>query len=50
MPAGPGEPEISAKGAELRTWTFAAHHLGEALAAEDPYGKLWIRTMVGMCS
>jgi hypothetical protein len=23
-------------------------HFGEALKAEDPYGKVWIRTMVGM--
>jgi hypothetical protein len=33
-------------------WSVGAYaridHLGEALAAEDPYGKVWIRTMVGM--
>jgi hypothetical protein len=33
-------------------WSVGAYarldHLGEALAAEDPYGKVWIRSMVGM--
>ena len=23
-------------------------HLGDSLQAEDPYGKVWIRTMVGL--